>query len=96
MKVEIKQDDGSMQVWEVRKPKGREIFLIENMDPDNPSSEESYKMMSKLLEKVIIKGPNGQTKDQINVDDLDADVFMELFYASSKSVLDVAKKFQRL
>jgi len=88
--MKVHTDEGD---WEVRKPTGREIFMLQQIDPEKIDSEESYLGIKKILDKVIIQGPAGFKRDgKFDIDSLPADTFLTLFFEACSSTLEVLNR----
>jgi hypothetical protein len=82
------------ETWIVRKPTLRDIFQMQKMNAEDISPEESLQVMTSILQKTILKTPNGYSLEQI--EDLPADIALELFSQIMGSTIEAAKKLQGL
>ncbi len=82
------------EAWVVKKPTLRDIFQMQRMNAENISPEESLQIITSILRKTIVRPPNGYSLD--HVEDLPADIALELFNQILGTTIEAAKKLQKL
>ena len=89
---------GDPEVFETRRPLGREIWAAQKLDPENMDTPEAWKIVSKLLRETTVQAPKEYTGENgiLDTENLPADCFFELFANAMKAVARASKKLSRM
>ncbi len=99
MKIEHTNDDGVEEIYRCRKPSAKMIMKLTKLDTDNMEDEESLKILSDYIGKVIVEGPKGNSETYRKMDlaeDLEADLYFRIFADTAGPALKEAKKLSSL
>ena len=89
--ITVKTETGT---WEVKKPTARQIMTLSDIK-ENADNEAIMQAMGGLLNELIVNGPQEFLRDgTLDVDNLPAEDFLELFFASCGKAVQVLQKFQ--
>lgn len=86
-KQEIQTEEG---LWRIRKPTAREL-LVAGVGKESATEAENYETMRRVLQKCIVSGPGDYRNEDgsWDVDSLPSDTFLQLFFASCGSTLQL-------
>ncbi len=99
MKIKHINEEGEEEIWRCRKPSAKMIWKLTKLDTEKMDDDESIKILSTYLQKVILEGPKGNTeiyKEMDLGDELEADLFFKLFAETAGPALKEAKKLSDL
>lgn len=87
---------GTPLVFEARKPFPREVWKIQNVDPDNMEDDASFDIMDEFIHKCIVKYPEGLEMNGEDKPLIEADAWFKIFRITAGSALAEAKKLSEM